>query len=132
MTIRNADGEREVPAEEFFLGVYMTAVAPGDLLVKLTIPAGSRDGFAAVTLGKDGTCIVSAAATLDGDPTIAIGCVDAVPVVLRPSGTDEEAIRAVVHDAGLDPPSDVHASADYRRHLAEVLAIRAVRAAESR
>jgi carbon-monoxide dehydrogenase medium subunit len=132
MTIRNADGEREVPAEEFFLGVYMTAVAPGDLLVKLTIPAGSRDGFAAVTLGKDGTCIVSAAATLDGDPTIAIGCVDAVPVVLRPSGTDEKAIRAAVHDAGLDPPSDVHASADYRRHLAEVLAIRAVRAAESR
>jgi carbon-monoxide dehydrogenase medium subunit len=132
MTIRNAHGEREVPAEEFFLGVYMTAVAPGDLLVKLTIPAGSRDGFAAVTLGKDGTCIVSAAATLDGDPTIAIGCVDAVPVVLRPSATDEEAIRAVVHDAGLDPPSDVHASADYRRHLAEVLAIRAVRAAESR
>ena len=132
MTIRSADGEREVPAEEFFLGVYMTAVAPGDLLVKLTLPAGSRDGFAAVTLGKDGTCIVSAAATLDGDPTIAIGCVDAVPVVLRPSGTDEEAIRAAVRDAGLDPPSDVHASADYRRHLAEVLAIRAVRAAESR
>jgi carbon-monoxide dehydrogenase medium subunit len=55
-----------------------------------------------------------------------------VPVVLRPSGTDEKAIRAAVHDAGLDPPSDVHASADYRRHLAEVLAIRAVRAAESR
>lgn len=132
MTIRSADGEREVPAEEFFLGVYMTAVAPGDLLVKLTIPAGSRDGFAAVTLGKDGTCIVSAAATLDGDPTIAIGCVDAVPVVLRPSGADEEAIRAAVRDAALDPPSDVHASADYRRHLAEVLAIRAVRAAESR
>jgi CO/xanthine dehydrogenase FAD-binding subunit len=31
-----------------------------------------------------------------------------------------------VHEAGLEPPSDVHASANYRRHLAEVLAARAV------
>jgi aerobic carbon-monoxide dehydrogenase medium subunit len=35
----------------------------------------------------------------------------------------QDAVRA----AGLDPPADVHASADYRRHLAEVLAARAVR-----
>jgi CO/xanthine dehydrogenase FAD-binding subunit len=31
-----------------------------------------------------------------------------------------------VREANLDPPSDVHASADYRRHLAEVLSVRAV------
>ena len=34
--------------------------------------------------------------------------------------------------ASLDPPSDVHASADYRRHLAEVAAVRAVRSAARR
>ena len=38
-----------------------------------------RDGFASVTIGRDGTCIVCAAVSLDGGPRIAIGCVDAVP-----------------------------------------------------
>ncbi len=132
MTIRGADGEREVAAEDFFLGVYLTAVAPGELLTTITLPAGGRDGFAAVTLGRDGTCIVNAAANLDGEPRIAIGCVDAVPVLVRPEGTDEESVRAAVRGASLDPPADVHASADYRRHLAEVLAVRAVQQALTR
>ena len=59
MTIAGAAGERTVAADEFFLGVYMTAVAPEELLTKITIPpaAGAGDGFAAVTIGKDGTCI---------------------------------------------------------------------------
>jgi CO/xanthine dehydrogenase FAD-binding subunit len=35
-------------------------------------------------------------------------------------------VRVAVTGAELDPPSDVHASADYRRHLAAVLAVRAV------
>jgi carbon-monoxide dehydrogenase medium subunit len=132
MTIRGADGEREVAAEDFFLGVYLTAVAPGELLTTIALPTGGRDGFAAVTLGRDGTCIVNAAANLDGEPRIAIGCVDAVPVLVRPEGTDEESVRAAVRGASLDPPSDVHASADYRRHLAEVLAVRAVQQALTR
>jgi len=132
MTIRGVDGVREVAAEDFFLGVYLTAVAPGELLTTITLPPGGRDGFAAVTLGRDGTCIVNAAANLDGEPRIAIGCVDAVPVLVRPQGTDEESVRAAVRGASLDPPSDVHASADYRRHLAEVLAVRAVQQALTR
>jgi aerobic carbon-monoxide dehydrogenase medium subunit len=132
MTIRGADGERETSAEDFFLGVYLTAVAPGELLTTITLPPGGRDGFAAVTLGRDGTCIVNAAANLDGEPRIAIGCVDAVPVLVRPAGTDEESVRAAVRGASLDPPADVHASADYRRHLAEVLAVRAVQQALTR
>jgi carbon-monoxide dehydrogenase medium subunit len=125
-TILGPDGERTVPADEFFLGVYMTAVGLGELLTKISIPAGRNDGFAAVTLGVEGTCIVSAAASLNGSARIALGCVDAVPVVLTPSATDADAVRAAVRDANLDPPSDVHASADYRRHLAEVLAVRAI------
>ena len=132
MTIRSADDEREVTAEDFFLGVYLTAVSPGELLTTITLPPGGRDGFAAVTLGRDGTCIVNAAANLDGEPRIAIGCVDAVPVLVRPEGTDEESVRAAVRGASLDPPADVHASADYRRHLAEVLAVRAVQQALTR
>lgn len=143
MTVRGADGEREVPADEFFLGVYMTAVGPGELLTKVTVPAGSRDGFDAVTIGKEGTCIVSAAASLDApDGTrVVLGCVDAVPVRAQQvesrlngdlgASAAREAARGI--GASLQPPSDVHASADYRRRLAEVCAARAVtRAAERR
>src|SRR5919204_6098788 len=66
MTVRGADGERRIPAEEFFLGVYMTAAGPGELLTKLTIPAGKADGFASLPIGRDGTCIVNVAASLNG------------------------------------------------------------------
>jgi carbon-monoxide dehydrogenase medium subunit len=133
MTIRGSGGERSVPAEEFFLGVYMTAAGPGELLTKVTIPAGKGDGFASLPIGRDGTCIVNAAASLDGGaPRVAIGCVDAVPVLVRPESAEEDAVRGSVRAAGLQPPDDVHASAEYRRHLAEVLAVRAVRAAKER
>src|SRR5881296_3175847 len=131
MTIRDADGERAVPAEEFFLGVYMTAAGPGELLTKVTIPAGKGDAFASLPIGRDGTCIVSAAASLNGGAVrVAIGCVDAVPVLVRPESAEDDAAREAVRAAGLQPPDDVHASAEYRRHLAEVLAVRAVRVAK--
>lgn len=128
MTIRGVEGERTVTSDEFFLGVYMTAVGPGELLTKITIPVsnGAGDGFASVPIGRDGTCISNAAATVQaGKARIALGCVAAVPLVLT-SGAEEAAVRQAVSEAGLDPPSDVHASADYRRHLAEIVAVRAV------
>jgi carbon-monoxide dehydrogenase medium subunit len=132
LVVHGRDGERTVPADEFFLGVYLTAVGQGELLKRIRVPAGRRDGFAAVTLGVDGTCIVSAAAAVDGHVTVAIGCVAAVPVLLEPEATDPDAVRDAVRAADLEPPSDVHASSDYRRHLAEVLAVRAVRQAHGR
>jgi carbon-monoxide dehydrogenase medium subunit len=128
MTILGAGGERSVSAEEFFVGVYMTAVAPGELLTRISVPAAgdARDSFTSVPIGRDGTCIVSAAASVaNGQARIALGCVAAVPVVLT-SAVDEAAVREAVGGADLDPPSDVHASAEYRRHLAEVVAVRAV------
>jgi aerobic carbon-monoxide dehydrogenase medium subunit len=130
MTIVSSSGERTVPAADFFLGVYLTAVGPGELLTKITIPAGKQDGFAAVTLGADGTCIANAAATVNGSVRVALGCVDAVPVVLEAGSADE--VGAAVDRAGLQPPSDVHASSEYRAHLAKVLAVRAAREAAGR
>ena len=135
MTIRGAGGERTVPAEEFFLGVYMTVVGEGELLLSISVPAAANaaDGFASVTIGADGTCLANAAACIDGGTTrIALGCLDAVPVLLTLEGTDEDAIREAVAGAGVDPPSDVHASADYRLQLAKVCAVRAVRQASER
>jgi CO/xanthine dehydrogenase FAD-binding subunit len=96
------------------------------------VKAGRADGFAAVTLGVEGTCIVSAAASVDRGVRIALGCVDAVPVLLEPAGDDADAVRAAVRSANLDPPSDVHASSAYRTHLAEVLAVRALDQATER
>jgi aerobic carbon-monoxide dehydrogenase medium subunit len=130
MTIASESGERTVSSEEFFLGVYMTAVSQGELLTKITIPAGKHDGFAAVTLGADGTCIATAAASVNGRIRVALGCVDAVPIVVE--AADIDSVAAAVRAAGLNPPGDVHASSEYRGHLAEVLAVRAARQALAR
>ena len=46
-------------------------------------------------------------------------------------GASHQRMLIVIRSAGLDPPADVHASADYRRHLAEVLAARAVEQAKA-
>ena len=132
MVILGPDGERTVPAAEFFLGVYLTAAGPGDLLTSIRIPAGRRDAFEAITLGADGTCIVSAAASVGDEVRVALGCVDAVPILVTPSSAEEGAVREAVKGAGLEPPADVHASSDYRRHLAEVVAVRAVQKASER
>jgi carbon-monoxide dehydrogenase medium subunit len=141
MTIRNQQGERTVPAEEFFVGVFETAVGEGDLLLRINVPAtgkGTGDGMAGVTLGAHGTYISNAAASVvDGTWRIALGCVGAVPhraaaveEQLDGAGVDvdEASVRAAVDGLGstLDPPSDVHASADYRRSLAETSTVRAV------
>ena len=143
-TVRGAAGERVVPAEEFFLGVYLTAVGPGELLTTISVPppGGQGDGFAGVSLGRHGTYIVDAAATVGPQGVrVAIGCVDAVPVrataleeALADGDLSERAVVAAAAGLGatLDPPSDVHASADYRRHLAEVSAVRAVLQAAER
>ena len=132
MTIAGPSGERTVPADEFFLGVYMTAVGPNELLTKITVPPGRSDGFASVAVGRDGTCIVNAAASANGELRVVLGCVGAVPDLVRPESADPEAVRSAVQAAALNPPSDVHASSDYRRALVEVVAVRAAAQATER
>jgi len=143
-TIRGAGGERTVPAEEFFVGVYVTAVGEGELLTKVSVPpsAGAGDGFSGVTIGVHGTYIANAAATVSDDGVrVALGCVDAVPVratameeALAAGDLSEIAVRAAAEGLGatLDPPADAHGSADYRRRVAEVSAVRAVLQAAAR
>jgi carbon-monoxide dehydrogenase medium subunit len=143
-TIRGSGGERTVSAEEFFLGVYMTAVAEGELLTKASVPpsSGAGDGFSGLTIGKHGTYIANAAATVSAEGArIALGCVAATPVRAsemedRLAGGDysEDAVRAAAEGLGtnLDPPSDVHGSTEFRRHVAEVSAVRAVLQAAAR
>ncbi len=144
-TIRGPDGERVLSADDFFVGVYETAVREGELLTTVSVPTrapGSGDAMTGLTLGAHGTYVVSAAASLSPDGTrIALGCVSSVPVRAtaleeRLAGGDwsEASVLqgAVGLGASLDPPGDVHASADYRRALAEVSAVRAVLQAAER
>ncbi len=143
-TIRGKDGERTVTADEFFLGVYMTAAGVGELLTKISVAptSGAGDGFAGLTIGAHGTYVVNAAASVSEAGTrIVLGCVAATPVratqmeeKLADGDLSDEAIAAAAEGVGaaLDPPSDVHASAEFRRHLAEVSAARAVRQAVAR
>ena len=149
MKIAGAGGERDVAAEDFFAGVFMTAVEPDEVLTSIGIPAAASnqgDAFEATTIGKEGTCIVNAAVALRCNGTIedarvVIGCVSATPerasaveAALNGSAPTTESIASAVSGlaASLDPPGDVHATADYRRHLAEVVTRRAVEAAVER
>ena len=145
MTIQDRGGERTVTAEEFFLGVYLTAVGEGELLTRVSVPTrspGTGDAMTGVTLGAHGTYVVNAAAAIGPDGVrIALGCVSSVPIRAlemeqRLAGGDysEAAVKAAAAGLGasLDPPSDVHASADYRCHIAEISAVRAVLQAAER
>ena len=145
--IAGPDGERTVGAADFFETVFTTAVRPGELLTRVAVPArrpGEGDAFAALSVGKEGMSIVAAAASVrvvDGaieQARVALGCVSSVPV--RAAGVEErlagaeagpDAVAAAVAGLGetLQPQSDVNASADFRRRMAEVYARRALVAA---
>ena len=115
------------PAEEFFVGVYETAVHEGELLTTISVPTrapGSGDSLQGVTLGAHGTYIANAAATVGADvladrarlrrgrPAAGHG----VEELLEGAEITPERVADAVAGLGasLDPPGDVHASAAYR------------------
>lgn len=83
MTIRSAAGERTISADDFFVGVYETAVIEGELLTRVSIPTrtpGSGDAMSGVTLGAHGTYVANAAASVAGGQwRIALGCIGGIP-----------------------------------------------------
>ena len=146
-TIAGPAGERTVAAADFFDTVFTTAVRPGELLTRIAVPrrqAGEGDAFAALSVGKEGMSIVAAAASVRvtsgriEEARVALGGVGPAPVRAacveeRLAGAEAttEAVAAAVAGLGetLRPQSDVNASADYRRRMAEVYATRALAAA---
>jgi carbon-monoxide dehydrogenase medium subunit len=137
----SARGERVVPAAEFFLGPLESATRPDELAVEVSFPVagdGARSTFVEVARrhGDYAVCGVAAVVRRMAEETVearlGLISVAAIPVVLdvtMVAGSDE-ALRAFV--AGqVEPSGDIHASADYRRHLAGVLAVRALRQAEA-
>ena len=120
--IRGAGGERTVSADEFFLGVYMTAVGEGDLLTAIAVPAAPRLPTASPRSRSAATGRASRTRPRASTEAQTAGRARlrrrGAGRCCKPAGSEEESVRKAVADAALDPPSDVHASADYRRHLA--------------
>jgi carbon-monoxide dehydrogenase medium subunit len=152
LMVSSTSGAREVSADEFFVGLFTTAVRPGELLTEIRIPPPpARSGFAfqeisrrhgdfalvgvaaAVQLDENGRCADARLALLSvGDrPMLAEHAAKAV-VGQAPSA---ESIRAAADAAAtrdIDPSSDIHASARYRRQLANVLTRRVLERAFER
>jgi carbon-monoxide dehydrogenase medium subunit len=143
MRIQSAGGTREVPAERFFHGYFSTEVGEGELLRSVSIPPLPDDGgagYSTVAVGADSKALARAAALVRANGTIAdarvvLACVAPAPVrhsglesALRGAPATLDAVREACAAIGddLDPPSDVHASGEYRRELARVVARRAI------
>jgi CO/xanthine dehydrogenase FAD-binding subunit len=150
--LRNQNGERWVPANEFFVGLFTTILEPGELLVEVELPSlPARTGWSLmevarrphdfalvgvaviVTLDKNGLCDQARMVFLStGDrPMVAHKAVE----LLKGQAPTQEAIHAAAEVAAsedIDPSSDIHATAEFRRHLANVLSRRALEQAFKR
>jgi len=147
---RGPAGDRAVPAHDFFTGILSTALAPDELLVGVRLPVlGPGTGYAVEEFSRRAGdfAIVAAVAIVEvGAPgrieraRLALAGVGPVPqrperleAVLAGVPPEAGALREAVWGTPLeiDPGSDAHASAPYRRHLARVLTVRALMRAAS-
>jgi aerobic carbon-monoxide dehydrogenase medium subunit len=144
--VAGPDGERTVAAADLFAGAFRTSLAAGELITAVRLPRGgdgpTGSAWTEVSRrhGDLPVCGAGAVVTLAGDGTIARARValcgvgdtpvraTAVEEALAGAEPTADAIAAAADRAArdLDPPSDPHGSADYRRHLAVVMTRRAV------
>lgn len=151
ITLSSARGTRDVPAAEFFRGYLETAVEPGELLTAVRFPRPSgRTGtaFAEVSRRHGDFALVGVAASVElgaddavADARLAFLGVGATPVRAdaaeaalrgRPLDADAAGAAATAVAEQLDPRGDLHASADYRRHVAGELTRRVLATAADR
>ena len=145
-------GVREIAASDFFVGLFSTALEPGELLTQVRIPtAAKRSGFAFQEISRrhgDFALVgVAVAIQLDDSGRCAGARIALLSVGERPVLAEQasraltgqvpsvESIRAAADAAAtrdIDPSSDIHASARYRRQLANVLTRRALERAFER
>jgi aerobic carbon-monoxide dehydrogenase medium subunit len=135
LTLRSATGRRVVPAREFFVGPLTTVMAPTEILTEIAFaaaPAGGRFGFAELCRRPGDFAIVAVACRVARDEDgVCRAATLAVGGALVGSRGEDGALRAAGEAAAraVEPASDVHGSADYRRRMAAVLARRALGAA---
>jgi CO/xanthine dehydrogenase FAD-binding subunit len=152
LIVSSQSGAREISAQEFFLGLFTTAVQAGELLTEIRIPPpAARSGYAfqemsrrhgdfalvgvaaVVRLDDKGRCDEARVALLSvGDrPTLAAQAANALKGQM-PSAESIRGAAEVAATSDIDPPSDIHASARYRRQLANVLTRRVLERAFER
>jgi carbon-monoxide dehydrogenase medium subunit len=142
VVLAGPDGQREVPAADFFLGFFTTALEPGELLVEVRLPRPRPHAALQEFARRHGDfAVVAAAVAVDvggdrlADPRIVIGGVDEVPVRIEEAeraldgataGADAFAEAGRAAAEAVDPSSDIHGSAEYRKELTGVLVRRAL------
>jgi aerobic carbon-monoxide dehydrogenase medium subunit len=149
---KSSSGERSIPAGEFFKGMLETALEPGELLVEIAVPplpASTGSAFLEVARRHGDYAMVGVAVIVTLDPRgrckearIGLLSVGDGPVLATEAGKvvagqtpSAELLRAAGEAAAtddIDPPSDIHATAAYRRQLARVLTRRALACAFER
>lgn len=151
LILQSQSGRRTVTPEEFFEGPLTTSRKPDELLTEVVLPAMERAsgwGFREVARRHGDFALVAVAAVLTLDTerritraSIAIGGIADRPVRLRATEAQvigkepsETVLRAASSEAagGIQANADIHASSDYRRHLAPVLVFRALTDAAGR
>jgi carbon-monoxide dehydrogenase medium subunit len=138
LVVQGPNGRREIAAGDFFHGFLETALGVNEMLVEIRVPkvAGAGWSFQKFNRRAQDWAIVGVAAVINGRTGIALINMGSTP--LRAAAV-EEALRsgtsiaeaAALADDGTDPPSDINASSEYRRHLATVLVRRALEEATS-
>jgi len=146
LSYREGGATAEIPAAEFFEGPMMTALSATACLTAVRFPvwreAHLGTGFHEINARRSDFAFAAASAqlALDGDGicqrlALGIGAVTTVPLrldgvsdALIGTRLEESTVRATVTEAlaGIDPMSDLHCSADYRRRAAVTLAVRAI------
>ncbi len=130
LVVRGAGAERRIPAEEFFLGPFTTALGPGELITEIvfSLVRGSGSAYAKVEHPASGFALAGAAASVapDGSQSVAVTGVGAHPFLLA---ADVDPFDAL---AEAEIYGDRFAPAEYRRQLAGVVVRRAVGCAKAR
>ena len=133
LVVQGPDGTREIPAAEFFRGFLETALAPDELLTEIRVPTAGGAGWAFQKFNRRAQdwAIVGCAVITNGTTGVALVNMGSTPVraaaveeALAGGASNAEAAQLAAE--GTEPPSDIHGSAEYRRHLARVLVRRAL------
>jgi carbon-monoxide dehydrogenase medium subunit len=148
VTLRGSGGERTVAAADLFHDYLETAVGPDEVLTSVDVPAFDGWGFGYQKFNRrsEDWAMVAVSVMVKASEgqceDVRVGLTNMGSVPLRASAV-EEALRgqplgteSIAHAAeqaaeGTDPPADLNASADYKRHLARVLTRRALEDAAS-
>ncbi len=132
LVVEGPSGRREIKATDFFKGFLETALGVDEVLVEIRVPSDIKAwSYQKFNRRAQDWAIVGVAAVRNGTTRVSLVNMGATP--LRATGTeaalasgaslDDAALRA---DEGIDPPADLNASVEYRRHLSHVLTKRAL------